>query len=226
MGSDGPGTLTIDGRTFRGTAQLEQKQLLFRGDIRLIIPLDGIDEARAQDGRLIVRFGGRLATLEIGASAARWAARITNPPTRLAKLGVKPGMRLALIDLEDDTFPREIASGGAVVENGPRTGDLDQIFLGVRTVKDLSRLGTLSKRLKPSGAIWVTRAKGAAATVSESESMAAGKRAGLVDVKVVSFSDTHTAEKYVIPVAKRAQSGRSASPSARTRGSAPSRGRS
>ena len=81
MGSDGPGTLTIDGRTFRGTAQLEQKQLLFRGDIRLIIPLDGIDEARAQDGRLIVRFGGRLATLEIGASAARWAARITNPPT-------------------------------------------------------------------------------------------------------------------------------------------------
>ncbi len=33
--------------------------------------------------------------------------------------------------------------------------------------------------------------------------MAAGKRAGLVDVKVVSFSDTHTAEKFVIPVAKR-----------------------
>ena len=33
--------------------------------------------------------------------------------------------------------------------------------------------------------------------------MAAGKRAGLVDVKVVSFSDTLTAEKFVIPVAKR-----------------------
>ena len=30
--------------------------------------------------------------------------------------------------------------------------------------------------------------------------MSAGKRAGLVDVKVVSFSDTHTAEKFVIPV--------------------------
>ena len=33
--------------------------------------------------------------------------------------------------------------------------------------------------------------------------MAAGKRAGLVDVKVVSFSETLTAEKFVIPVAKR-----------------------
>jgi hypothetical protein len=29
--------------------------------------------------------------------------------------------------------------------------------------------------------------------------MAAGKTAGLVDVKVVSFSETHTAEKFVIP---------------------------
>lgn len=33
--------------------------------------------------------------------------------------------------------------------------------------------------------------------------MTAGKQAGLVDVKVVSFSETHTAEKFVIPVAKR-----------------------
>lgn len=33
--------------------------------------------------------------------------------------------------------------------------------------------------------------------------MAAGKAAGLVDVKVVSFSPTHTAEKFVIPVKDR-----------------------
>ena len=33
--------------------------------------------------------------------------------------------------------------------------------------------------------------------------MAAGKTAGLVDVKVVSFSATHTAEKCVIPLAAR-----------------------
>jgi hypothetical protein len=33
--------------------------------------------------------------------------------------------------------------------------------------------------------------------------MRAGKLAGLVDVKVARFSDTHTAEKFVIPVARR-----------------------
>ena len=37
--------------------------------------------------------------------------------------------------------------------------------------------------------------------------MAAGKAAGLVDVKVVAFSATHTAEKFVIPVAKRRDRG-------------------
>ena len=34
--------------------------------------------------------------------------------------------------------------------------------------------------------------------------MRAGQDAGLVDVKVVSFSEVLTAEKFVIPVAKRA----------------------
>ena len=39
--------------------------------------------------------------------------------------------------------------------------------------------------------------------LTEGDVRAAGKAAGLVDVKVVRFSDTHTAEKFVIPVADR-----------------------
>ena len=38
------------------------------------------------------------------------------------------------------------------------------------------------------------------ALITEMEVMKAGKAAGLVDVKVVRYSDTHTAEKYVIPL--------------------------
>ena len=60
----------------------------------------------------------------------------------------------------------------------------------------------LSKQIEPDGAVWVVRPKGSP-DITEAETMAAGKRAGLVDVKVVSFSETHTAEKFVIPVAKR-----------------------
>jgi hypothetical protein len=40
-------------------------------------------------------------------------------------------------------------------------------------------------------------------TITQADVMAAGKAAGLVDVKVVKFSDTHTAEKFVIRVADR-----------------------
>jgi len=39
--------------------------------------------------------------------------------------------------------------------------------------------------------------------VTESQVREAAKASGLVDVKVVSFSDRHTAEKLVIPLARR-----------------------
>ena len=76
------------------------------------------------------------------------------------------------------------------------------IFLAVERRESLDRLEALASKIVPSGAIWTLRPKGQRA-VTEAETMAAGKRAGLVDVKVVSFSETLTAEKFVIPVAKR-----------------------
>jgi hypothetical protein len=225
MGYDAACSLEIDGRTLRGTAHLEHKEIVFRGDTRLVIPLQEVRGVQARDGALTVRFADRMAVLRIGDSAEKWAARIANPPSRLEKLGVKAGMRVAVIDVDDALLGRELESRDVSVARGTRTRDLDMVFCGVRSRDDLARLESLKDRIKPSGAIWVVRVKGPSATVTESDSMAAGKRAGLVDVKVVSFSETHTAEKYVIPVEKRAPVVRSASPSPRTRGSATSRGR-
>ena len=82
------------------------------------------------------------------------------------------------------------------------------IFFAAHAPRDLSRLEAIAGRLEPAGAIWLIRAKGRGAPISERQSMAAGKQAGLVDVKVVSYSDTHSAEKYVIPVARRSAPGR------------------
>ena len=61
--------------------------------------------------------------------------------------------------------------------------------------------------MKPDGTLWIVRPKGRT-EITERETMAAGKKAGLVDVKVVSFSETRTAEKFVIPVARRARRGK------------------
>ena len=65
-----------------------------------------------------------------------------------------------------------------------------------------TRLEKLKASLKPDGALWIIRPKGRP-EISERATMAAGKAAGLVDVKVVGFSPTHTAEKFVIPVGQR-----------------------
>jgi hypothetical protein len=214
MGYDAACTIRFEGQTARGTACLEHKDLVFRGPFRLAMPLSEISDARAEADSLVVRFGGRRAELVIGAAAAaRWAKRITNPPSRVDKLGIKEGMRVVFVNFHDVGLHAEIERAGATVLSRMTSG-VDAVFLGAETPKDLERLASASRLLQPAGAVWVIRRKGATA-VSERASMAAGKQAGLVDVKVVSFSDSHTAEKYVVPVAKRA-----------SRGPASSRGRS
>jgi hypothetical protein len=204
MGYEATCTLRYDGKTARGTARLEQKELVFRGTVRLAIPLAAISAATARDGTLCVRFGGKAAELAIGSSAEKWAQRITNPPSRLDKLGVKSGMTIAAIGISDNGFLTEVAGrAGKIVRRAPvPTRPADLIFCCVDHREALGQLGALARLIKPDGALWIVRPKGRK-DITEAETMAAGKRAGLVDVKVVSFSDTHTAEKFVIPVAKR-----------------------
>ena len=72
----------------------------------------------------------------------------------------------------------------------------------LRVSLDDAKLAALRAKLVPDGALWIVRPKGSG-EISETDVMKAGKAAGLVDVKVVRFSDTHTAEKFVIPVARR-----------------------
>jgi hypothetical protein len=204
MGYDASCTIRIDGETARGTAWLEHKDLLFRGPFRLVIPLSEIASATAKDGCLRVRFGKRVAELEIGAAAEKWASRITNPPSRLDKLGVKPLMKVMLVGSQDAAFEGELTARGAtIVKRASPSAPPDLIFFSIDRREALDRLESLAAIVKRDGAVWVLRPKGKSG-IAESDTMAAGKRAGLVDIKVVSFSDAMSAEKYVIPVAKRA----------------------
>lgn len=203
MGYDSTCILTTEGRTFSGTARLEEKALTFRGDARLAIPLAIINGVKVRDGRLHFSAGGRAIVLHLGPAAEKWARRITRPPSRVEKLGVKPGMRVGLVGLDDPALVEDIEARGATLERSTRATGLDMVFFGAKAPADLERLGALGARIQPAGAIWLVRAKGRGAPIAESASMAAAKRAGLVDVKVVSYSETQSAEKYVIPVSKR-----------------------
>ena len=198
MGYDAACTLHFDGRTARGKAFLEQHDLIFRGPTRLAIPLKDITSAVAADGTLTVRFGQRTATFELGTIAAKWGSRIMNPPSRLDKLGVKTGMAVLAAGAVHEDLLQEVASRGARVLKRAQAGVTDILFYGADRREALERLPQLKRALKQNGVLWIIRPKGSQA-ITESEVMAAGKKAGLVDVKVVSFSPTHTAEKFVIP---------------------------
>jgi hypothetical protein len=202
MGYDADCTLHLEGRSARGTALLEHRDLIFRGPFRLTIPLTQITSATSADGSLTVRFGARIATFQIGSPAAKWAKRITSPPSRTDKLGIKSGMTVLLVAFDDGAFVAEVeGSGGRVVRRAPVSG-ADLLFYGAERREVLDRLERLRGSIKPDGAIWVIRPKGQQA-ITEADVRAAGKRAGLVDVKVVAFSESHTAEKFVIPTRSR-----------------------
>jgi hypothetical protein len=116
---------------------------------------------------------------------------------------VKPGSRIAVIDVDDPGFVAQLAERTDDITMAKPWKDSETIFLGAESVRALSVLPALRKLLKPNGSIWVVHRKGKDASLKDVEVFRAAKVAGLVDTKVASFSATHTAERLVIPVAKR-----------------------
>src|SRR2546423_171672 len=201
MGQEATGLAVIDGEEAAGKVLLETDELVFRGPPRLAVRLAELDAVEADGGWLRVSFSGRRAEFEVGAAAPRWADRILNPPTRLDKMGVTPGADVVLLGRRDKSFTEELAKRGATVTNRIGAG-AQLVILGAEKAKDPARLEGLARSLAPDGALWVVYPKGKTG-ISEGEVLAAGRRAGLTDVKVARFSDSHTALKFVIPRAKR-----------------------
>jgi hypothetical protein len=223
VGLEAACTAKLGAAASRGKALLETTELVFRGDFRVRVPLSEVKSVRVDGGRLSLRFRGQALTLELGAAAAeRWADKIRHPPSRLDKLGVKPTSRVAVVGGHDDDFLAELAARGAAVVRGAAGAPVDLLFYAAGARADLHRLSQLARALQPDGALWVVRPKGHAA-ITERDVMAAGKAAGLVDVKVAAFSATHTAAKFVIPVALRSSRATGKSPPARRSRSAPAK---
>jgi hypothetical protein len=118
----------------------------------------------------------------------------------LDKLGIRPGMRVALIDIDDAEIRALIADRTSDVTEGWPEPDTDVVLLGADTLGALAPLEAIAACIRPNGAIWVVSRKGKAATLRDTDVIGAAKAARLVDNKVASFSPTHTALRLVIPV--------------------------
>jgi hypothetical protein len=126
---------------------------------------------------------------------------IRNPRSLIDKLGVKPEHCVIVLGVKDPQFLADLAARAASIATRV-AGRADIVFLAAETLPALARLTRLRASIQPHGMIWTVTPKGRGG-LKDTDVIAAGRAAGLVDVKVASFSATHTATKFVIPKAKR-----------------------
>jgi hypothetical protein len=185
-----------------GKALLETTELLFRGGFRLKIPFASIKSAKAVDGELRLQTTDGLAVFELGAAAEKWRDKILHPKSRIEKLGIKPGAKVALLRKFDADFRDELKLLAGLVTRDKVAADAEAIFFAAESQKELSQVAKIAKSVKGAAELWIVYPKGQK-NITENDVIAAGRKTGLKDVKVVGFSATHTALKFVIPLDKR-----------------------
>ncbi|MBO9546702.1 DUF3052 domain-containing protein [Caulobacter sp.] len=170
----------------------EPPKLIFRGAVRGIYQGHALRNIRVEGDDLVLSDGTRF-TLDAG-QAEKWLHAIQNPPSRLDKLGVKPGMTVVVDGVEDEAFIAELETR---VELGEAEEGIDILFLGVEDLADFDRLEDWEGALGPKGAIWIVAQKGKGAPLKDVEILEAVRGLGFVDTKVCAFSQSHTALRFV-----------------------------
>jgi hypothetical protein len=202
MGLTAKCLITIDGKTSQGTAHLESVDLRLDASSKATIPFEDILNATARAGALTVRHRSGEAILNLGKAAETWALKIRYPRGRTEKLGVKAGSRVALRGLKDPVFLSELKAAGAKVASRFGAGPYDVVIVRLSASVDLPLLADARKRIVSNGMVWAVWPKGRK-EFREDDIRCFGPMAGLVDVKVMSFSDELSGLKLVIPKALR-----------------------
>jgi hypothetical protein len=199
MGQEIPCVVHISEKRFQGKALLESNEIIFLGESRLRIPFASIKAITAANGELQVKTAEGVAVFELGAKAERWRDRILHPKSLLEKLGVKSGDSVTVHGPFDKSFQHSLKKHGAKISTAP---DPPWVFFLAKTSRELAKVKSLARNFQGAAALWIVYPKGQKG-ITESDVRGAGLKAGLTDVKVASFSDTHTALKFVIPKSRR-----------------------
>jgi hypothetical protein len=199
MGNEIVCRASLGAQTSEGKALLESDHLLFRGEFRCKVFFRDLVKVSAGRGTLSL-FGpeGEL-RLELGKKATVWSEKILHPKSRAEKLGLKAATKVLVMNLADTEFQAELAKSAVGITAARSKSQSDLVFLGVEDAPGLVKIPDLVPRFKERGALWIVYPKGQS-RISESAVIQAGRAAGLKDVKVVSFSSTQTALKFVRPL--------------------------
>jgi len=202
MGNEVKGALRARGERYEGKILLETNEIIFRGgDHRFKIAFGEMRRVTAGNGELRVDTKDGAKVFEVGAAAEKWREKVLHPRTRAQKLGVKAGTRVRTVGDFAADFAKELRASRAKLV--PADGSVvESTFLAAEARNSLAALARYAKTMRGAEALWVVYPKGKS-EITEHDVLSAGRRAGLKDVKVVSFSPTHTALKFVLPVSGR-----------------------
>lgn len=202
MGNEAMCRVRFGKQESEGKALLETNEVLFRGDFQLKIPFSSIKSAKTVDGELRLQTADGLASFQLGDAAGKWLEKILHPKSRIEKLGVKAGAKVSLIGEFESEFLREVRDLARSVAKGKATADSEHIFFTVDSKEDFPALSKIAKAMAGATALWIVYPKGQK-HITENDVLGAGRKVGLKDVKVVGFSTTHTALKFVVPLSAR-----------------------
>ena len=124
------------------------------------------------------------------------------PRSLVEKLGIKPGLKVVVLGGFDPGFHRDVLRALGVRPLARAGKGCDLVFVKLERPGDEARLAKLISAIEPDGALWAVYAKGRR-ELSENTVRAAALGMGLVDIKVVAFSEALSALKLVIPRALR-----------------------
>ncbi len=114
------------------------------------------------------------------------------PKPRTAKLGVKPGMKVAIGGEAEPGFRDELKAAGAELVAEPSAADLTILFAAAPAGL---------RKLPASPVFWIVYPKGVK-TITQNDVLTQCRAAGFNDTKVMSFSPTHTGLRF-IPLKRR-----------------------
>lgn len=200
MGAEIKCRVIFGGQTSEGKALLETNEIIFRGDFRLKILLKEIKKLKASKDELQILFPKGEAIFVLGAQTAKWAQQILHPKSVIEKIGVRNGAKAVVLHVNDKDFLAKLGGVATISDRLARACEV--IFFGAEVAGDLKRVPSLVRAMAPDGSLWIIYPKGVQ-VIREIDVLMTGRKAGLKDIKVVGFSATHTALKFVIPVSER-----------------------
>jgi hypothetical protein len=199
MGTVVQGTVTVGGQKVNCKADFASDHVTFSGGRRGEVPYTKITVLGTARGILRLRVDDTLMEFPLGDKVDRVAAKIRRPPTLMEKLGVRPGLEVAVVRVEAKAFLQELDAVVPEATHGEPPAPVDVAFLAVRGRDELDRVAEAVDWIRPEGGLWVVYPKGRR-DLRESDVLEAGRAAGLKDAKVARINANLTALKFVRPV--------------------------